>query len=1206
MDEDNLPGRRLPTVVFQRELGPSGVRRIVMPSRSRRGNNWTLVSNNTLDEPGRFQRALIFNYPFNLIVPTAADGYSDSMVSILNDFTEILENTLNNYDVGYFRVYIMRTQHALTLVRNNPTSTWFNFLYFEPRHLIRKLADALISFMYEYESMFDDRTMQGIMIRVDIEVLDSSGRGTQGPLPSTLRMCSQFLWSPAGAKDCFVKCMRKLTGKSLPELKPQFIDADSMSYVHLLTLAGSLFPDYLFKLYSDSGILRFKSGDYSPGKTMCNMVLGDNHWIVITDLNNFILKTSGREFHCEKCDWQSYTPDPEHICTDIACDKCSMKFTVTGQKETHMSMDFNLMDTDKHCKYCKRRNFHNPACLSHHSTICTARASYEKELLRVKQYDQLPYAKENNKRKYIENREAILKKLAQDRRDTIKCLDCGKRYPRSDASNHVHFMERVKAREPSYKQWYAFDYESMFLPSDDGSDKNIHKVNLVCVQQLYERPEKRWNFPDISAFLKWIREEIVPQKVKTGFIAHNLKGYDGRLTLSQIFTDQVEQVADCYASDMIWTMAKVNTFQYCEYVVFRDSLLHIPMPLAAWPSTFGLGGDTVEISKGFFPYIFNTPENQNYVGPMPSIEMYQPNLMTTSARKKFIAWYDENKNNIYNFKEELLKYCEADVDILAKGLEVYNDAGVSLNGDFFQPLERLTIASYTVNIWKTLYLPENTIAVNPELIDVYARRALRGGRTDVRVFYRKYSMEDVFNRKRYMKYVDVQSMYPYVMYAFDYPVGKPTLLFEQQLAQPVDFSTYLGFASVDIEPPQAYVHHPVLVHCYNNKLCGTLKKWVNTAFTTTEIVDAIEQGWRVTRVYWMITYDGRSNALFREYIRKLISVKIHSSKPPRTANMDLLKQRWRDEFEIDVKPDECEFNAGKRSVAKLSVNSLWGKLAERHNTSFSRNVDAQEYVEYENRELHGAIELKNRYKNGLNNWLITGEETEFEPGIGENIRRKNSFLKHRKNTCVEIGAYVTMYGRRMLWQEMNKLGERVIYHDTDSIIYEYDSQAQYNVAEGELLGEWEVEHDGNPIVEFVALAPKTYAYRYLDLKAKRAINEPGLDLSQYNGMYEVYDGYVYPVREECKCKGFKLHHDARSSINFEGLLDLYRKRKVSLQADQLVFDYDREKNQITTSINKKKLKFQYEKGIICRDDCSRPFGTEAYSNMQQYLFLPPT
>ena len=76
--------------------------------------------------------------------------------------------------------------------------------------------------------------------------------------------------------------------------------------------------------------------------------------------------------------------------------------------------------------------------------------------------------------------------------------------------------------------------------------------------------------------------------------------------------------------------------------------------------------------------------------------------------------------------------------------------------------------------------------------------------------------------------------------------------------------------------------------------------------------------------------------------------------------------------------------------------------------------------------------------------------------------------------------FVPAYGRLQLWNEMNRLGKRVLMNDTDSIVYIYDPEADYNIPEGGLLGEWEVEdndRDNGGIREFVGLGPKTYAYK---------------------------------------------------------------------------------------------------------------------------------
>lgn len=51
------------------------------------------------------------------------------------------------------------------------------------------------------------------------------------------------------------------------------------------------------------------------------------------------------------------------------------------------------------------------------------------------------------------------------------------------------------------------------------------------------------------------------------------------------------------------------------------------MPPAAFPKAFGLK----EFKKGYSPHLFNSLENENYVGPLPDKEYYQPDYMKLKA-----------------------------------------------------------------------------------------------------------------------------------------------------------------------------------------------------------------------------------------------------------------------------------------------------------------------------------------------------------------------------------------------------------------------------------------------------------------------------------------------------------------------------------------------------------------------------------------------
>lgn len=84
-----------------------------------------------------------------------------------------------------------------------------------------------------------------------------------------------------------------------------------------------------------------------------------------------------------------------------------------------------------------------------------------------------------------------------------------------------------------------------------------------------------------------------------------------------------------------------------------DSLNFLPMSLSKLPSSFGI----TELKKGFFPHLFNSPENQTYIGVLPDISYYSPDTMAPNSRSAFLTWYDENKGEVFNFQEEMLAYC---------------------------------------------------------------------------------------------------------------------------------------------------------------------------------------------------------------------------------------------------------------------------------------------------------------------------------------------------------------------------------------------------------------------------------------------------------------------------------------------------------------------------------------------------------------------
>ena len=185
-------------------------------------------------------------------------------------------------------------------------------------------------------------------------------------------------------------------------------------------------------------------------------------------------------------------------------------------------------------------------------------------------------------------------------------------------------------------------------------------------------------------------------------VAHNFQGYDGYFIQNFLNKNAVKY-------EVILRGAKILSMTIPMFnIKFIDSLNFIPMSLVKFPKTFG----KTEMCKGYFPHLFNKEENQNYVGPIPCQADYGANFMKPEAREAFLAWHKEQveSNYEFNFREEIVKYCRSDVDILRQCCMEFREMLRDKTG--IDPFEKcLTIASYCHEVYRTKYLKKDTIAV---------------------------------------------------------------------------------------------------------------------------------------------------------------------------------------------------------------------------------------------------------------------------------------------------------------------------------------------------------------------------------------------------------------------------------------------------------------------------------------------------------------
>ena len=107
------------------------------------------------------------------------------------------------------------------------------------------------------------------------------------------------------------------------------------------------------------------------------------------------------------------------------------------------------------------------------------------------------------------------------------------------------------------------------------------------------------------------------------------------------------------------------------------------------------------------------------------------------------------------------------------------------------------------------------------------------------------------------------------------------------------------------------------------------------------------------------------------------------------------------------------------------------------------------------------------------------------------------------NLKIFVACFTTCWPRLHLYEALELLGQRVLYFDTDSLIY-LEEPGQPNPALGDYLGEFTIELKANDhITELVSGDPKNYGYQ------------------SKNG------------KVECKVRGFRLNSEGKTQLNYQ-------------------------------------------------------------------------
>jgi hypothetical protein len=235
------------------------------------------------------------------------------------------------------------------------------------------------------------------------------------------------------------------------------------------------------------------------------------------------------------------------------------------------------------------------------------------------------------------------------------------------------------------------------------------------------------------------------------------------------------------------------------------------------------------------------------------------------------------------------------------------------------------------------------------------RDAFFGGRTNVEMMYSKANIGEE------IKYMDIVSLYPYINYSTKYPVGQPkctiynknvkwTTTEDVTTFESTEKTNLQGIIKCFVIPPTECELPPILPGRFGDErllftFCNTCakknktgrkepgyrcphtdenKRGFVTTSTTPEICLALDNGYKVTRLFRAYSFDEWDDDLFKGYVREFLKLKIEASGWPlqcidETSKEDFIRENYLI-YGIQVDPAKMNKNPGLRYISKVNSN----------------------------------------------------------------------------------------------------------------------------------------------------------------------------------------------------------------------------------------------------------------------------------------------
>ena len=250
-------------------------------------------------------------------------------------------------------------------------------------------------------------------------------------------------------------------------------------------------------------------------------------------------------------------------------------------------------------------------------------------------------------------------------------------------------------------------------------------------------------------------------------------------------------------------------------------------------------------------------------------------------------------------------------------------------------------------------------------------------------------------------------------------------------------------------------------------------------------------------------------------------MKVESSGYPRDVVTLEEKEKYIQDFKdregISLDSSNIKKNPGMRTLAKLQLNNLWGKFGQNNdkiNTKICGNYTELAEILFDSSKICKSV-------------YVTDNKAVID------YRVKDEELRPGRFTNIPIASFTTAYARMKLFGVMESLGERLLYCDTDSVIFtrctsKNESQPVTGPFLGDLTDEIRDAYGSKARgISFSSSGPKTYALEV-----------------------ECEDGHIESI---VRCKGFSINNTNQHLICAETIKQLANNEMSHIEIDGLLF-----------------------------------------------------